>query len=77
LGKADDAEEVTGKCTLQTVVVVARASQERFSEITSGRSRWQQRLVATCIDFANEVMNRRSEEAAGLAHVPVGARTGE
>jgi hypothetical protein len=27
------------------------ASEERFVEITSGRSRWQQGLVATCKDF--------------------------
>ena len=48
LGKADAAGEATGKCNLQTVVVGAQASWERLAEITSGRSRWQQGLVATC-----------------------------
>jgi len=77
LGKADDAEEVTGKSNLQTVVVEARASQERFSEITSGRSRWQQGLVATCKGSSNEVKNRSRGEPTGLAHVPVGAKSEE
>jgi len=40
--------------TLQTVVVRAQASQERFSEISSGRSREQQGLMATCEDSSNE-----------------------
>ena len=48
LGKADAAGEVTGKSNLQTVVVGAQASWERLAEITSGKSRWQQGLVATC-----------------------------
>ena len=54
LGKADSAGEVTGKSNLQTVVVGAQASWERLAEITSGRSRWQQGLVATCEDSSNE-----------------------
>jgi hypothetical protein len=48
MGKADAAGEVTGKSNLQTVVVGAQASWERLAEITSGRSLWQQGLVATC-----------------------------
>ena len=54
LGKADAAGEVTGKSNLRTVVVGAQASRERLAEITSGRSRWQQGLVATCSDSPNE-----------------------
>jgi hypothetical protein len=54
LGKADDADEVTGKSNLQTVVAEAQASQERLSGITSGKSRWQQGLVATCKDSSNQ-----------------------
>jgi hypothetical protein len=53
-GKADVAGEGTGKSTLQTVAVKAQASQERFSEISSGRSREQQGLMATCKDSSNE-----------------------
>ena len=66
LGKADAAGEVTGKGNLQTVVVGAQASRERLAEITSGRSRWQQGLVATCRDSRNEVKNRRKGEPAGF-----------
>jgi len=54
VGKAAVAGEETGMCALQTVVIGAQASQERFSELTSGRARWQQGLVATCKDFSNE-----------------------
>jgi hypothetical protein len=56
LGKADVVGEVTGKSTLQAVVVGARASWEGLAEITSGRTRWQQGLVATCEDSSNEAM---------------------
>jgi hypothetical protein len=34
-----------------TAVTGDEASEERFAEITSGRARWQQGLVATCKDF--------------------------
>ena len=37
-----------------TAVVGDQASEERFAEITSGRSRWQQGLEATCEDFLHE-----------------------
>ena len=56
LGKADAAGEVTGKSNLRTVVVGAQASRERLAEITSGRSRWHQGLVATCPDSSNEAI---------------------
>lgn len=37
-----------------TAVTGAQALREGFTEITSGRSRQQQGLVATCRDFSNE-----------------------
>ena len=66
LGKADAAGEVTGKSNLRTVVVGAQASRERLAEITSGRSRWQQGLVATCRDSRNEGNSRRKGEPEGF-----------
>ena len=56
-----------------TVVVRDQASEERFAEITSGRSGWQQGLVATCKDSSSEALSRSRGEATGLAHEPVGA----
>jgi hypothetical protein len=53
-GRAEVAGEVTGKSNLQTVVVGAQASPEGLTEITSGRSRWQQWRVANCKDYSNE-----------------------
>src|SRR5271157_3993520 len=42
-------------CALrETAVARDQASEERVAEITSGRSRWQQGLVATCEDFLHE-----------------------
>ena len=49
-----------------TAVARDQASEEGFAEITSGRSRWQQGLVATCEDFLYEANNRRQEEANGI-----------
>jgi hypothetical protein len=49
-GKADDAGEETGKCTLHTAATGARASKERLAEITSGKAVSQQGLAATCKD---------------------------
>ena len=58
-------------CNLPTVVIGAQASQERFSEITSGRTRWQQGLVATCKASSNETKSRRRGKPDGF-----GARVG-
>jgi len=58
-------------CNLPAVVIGAQASQERFSEITSGRTRWQQGLVATCKDSSNETYSRRRGKPDGF-----GARVG-
>jgi hypothetical protein len=42
-------------CALHgTAVTGAQAPREGFTEITSGRSREQQELVATCRDSSNE-----------------------
>ncbi len=77
MGKADVAGEVTGKSTLQAVVVGAQASWEGLAEITSGRTRWQQGLVATCKDSRNEAVAEGGESQAGLAHESIGAMTEE
>jgi hypothetical protein len=37
-----------------TAVARAQASEEGFAEISSGRSRQQRRLMATCRDSSNE-----------------------
>jgi hypothetical protein len=71
LGKADVAGEATGKCNLQAVVVGVQASREGLAEITSGRSRWQQGLVATCKDFSNEAKTEVEESQTGSAHESV------
>ena len=66
VGKAAVAEEEPGMCNLPTVVIGAQASWERFSELTSGRARWQQGLVATCKDSSNETQSRRRGEPVGF-----------
>ena len=71
VGKAAVAEEEPGICNLSTVVIGAQASQERFSEITSGRTRWQQGLVATCNASSNETISRSRGKPDGF-----GARVG-
>jgi len=49
-----------------TAGVWAQTSEEGFAEITSGRARWQQGLVATCKDSSNEVNSRRRGEPHGF-----------
>jgi hypothetical protein len=51
-----------------TTVVRDQTSKERFTEITSGRSRWQQGLVATCQDSSHEAEAEGGESQSGLAH---------
>jgi len=70
------AEEEPGTRTQPPAGVWAQASKEGFAEITSGRSWWQQGLVATCRDSSNEVTSRRRGEPRGLANESVGARNG-
>jgi hypothetical protein len=40
-----------------TAGVGGQASEERFPEITSGTSRWQQGLIATCKDSSSKAMS--------------------
>jgi hypothetical protein len=49
-----------------TAVAWDQASEERFSEITSGTSRWQQGLIATCKGSSNEAQGRRRGEPEGM-----------
>jgi len=49
-----------------TVGAGDQASGEGFAEIESGRTRWQQGLVATCRDSRSEVKNRRKGEPEGF-----------
>jgi len=60
-----------------TAVVGDQASEERFAEITSGRSRGQQGLVATCEDFLHEAKAEGEKSQTGLANESVGAVTEE
>jgi len=50
-------------------------SEERFAEITSGRSRWQPGLVATGKDSSNEAQAEGEESQRGLAHESAVATT--
>jgi hypothetical protein len=54
------------KALCGTAGVWDQASKERFTEITSGRTRWQQGLGATCQDSSNEAKNRRRGEPGGF-----------
>jgi hypothetical protein len=65
-GKADALREETSECTLGAAGVWVQAREERFAEITSGRSYLQQGLVATCKD----AVHKGHTEARG------GGRTG-
>ena len=49
-----------------TVGIGDHASEERFAEITSGKSREKQRLVAICKDSSNEARNQRRGELDGV-----------
>ena len=72
-----NAGEEPGKRTQQTAGVWARASEEGFAEITSGRSQRQQGLVATCKDSLNEAEAEGGENRMGLANESVGAMNEE
>jgi len=52
VGKAEVLWEETGESTTGAAGVGVQARSERFAEITSGRSYFQQGLTATCKDFA-------------------------
>jgi hypothetical protein len=50
----------------ETAGVGDQASGERFTAVTSGRSRGQQGLEATCKDSWNEAASRRTGEPNGI-----------
>ena len=77
VGKAAVAEEETGISTLQTVVIGAQASQERSSEITSGRSGGQQGLVDNLQRLLQRGKTEVEESSLRLAHESVRARKEE
>jgi hypothetical protein len=56
-----------------TAVAWDQASEERFAEITSGRSRRQQGLMATCTDSSNEAKAEGGESRRGSTHESVRA----
>jgi hypothetical protein len=60
-----------------TAVTGAQAPKEGFTEITSGRSRGPQGLVATCRDSSNEAQAEGEESPLGSTNESVVARTGE
>ena len=66
LGKADDIEEETGRSTRWDRRGRGPGIWGKICRIESGRTRWQQGLVATCRDSRNEVNNRRRGEPAGF-----------
>jgi len=53
-GKADDTDEETGTSSLWDRRDMGPGIRGKIRRITSGRSRWQQGLVATCEDSTNE-----------------------
>ena len=74
-GKAAVSEEETSTGTRRSTGVWVEASRERFAEITSGRSFFQQGLTATCKDLRPKAYKPRRQEDEGLAHEFVVART--
>jgi primosomal replication protein N len=58
-------------------VVWGRATEERYSEITSGTSLWQQGLIATCKGSSNEAKAEGEESQVGWTHGSVRAMTEE
>lgn len=58
-------------------MVWGQAAEERFSEITSGTSLWQQGLIATCKGSSNEAKAEGEESQVGWTHEPVRAMTEE
>ena len=54
LGKAADTDEETGICSLWDRRGTGSSISGKIFRITSGRSRWQQGLEATCQDSSHE-----------------------
>src|ERR1700752_3814077 len=66
LAKADDIEEETGKRTRWDRRGRGPGIWGKICRIESGRTRWQQGLIATCRDSRNEVNSRRRGEPTGF-----------
>jgi len=67
-GRPMTREKKQANALREPAVVRDQASEERFAEITSGRSHWQQGLVTTCKDFSSEANAEVEESQKGLAH---------
>ena len=72
MGKADASWEETSKCTMRTAGVRGQTSEERFAEITSGKTSFQPGLTATGEDCDSE-RKQRDREERGLTHESVRA----
>ena len=72
VGKAVVQWEEMGMSTIEAAGVGIQARRERFAEITSGRSYFQQGLTATCKDSPLRFEPRWREDL-GLTHESVGA----
>jgi hypothetical protein len=59
--------EVTGVCTTETAGVGVQTHRERFVEITTGRTNFQQGFATTCEDSWCKGKPRLREDF-GLAH---------
>ena len=66
VGKAADTDEETGKCSLWDRRGTGSSISGKIFRITSGRTRWQQGLVATCPDSSHEAKCRRRGEPDGF-----------
>jgi hypothetical protein len=66
VGKAADTDEETGRCSLWDRRGTGSSISGKIFRITSGRTRWQQGLVATCQDSSHEAKCRRRGEPAGF-----------
>jgi hypothetical protein len=77
LGKADDAEEETGKCTLRDRRGKGPGIRGKIRRDNVGKIPWQQGLVATCKDFLHEAKAEGKKSQMGLANESVVAMNGE
>ena len=72
-GKADDTDEETGTSSLWDRRGMGPGIRGKIRRITSGRSRRQQGLMATCTDSSNEAKAEGGESRRGSAHESVRA----
>ena len=72
-GKADDTDEETGTSSLWDRRGMGPGIRGKIRRITSGRSRRQQGLMATCTDSLNEAKAEGGESRRGSTHESVRA----